>query len=307
MTDFWTILLFVLAVFLIFYNFSTKFHYYVRISFFYITILLHGMEVCVTMIPSWLGSKGADYVFHSFYYWSKWTGIHTTVYNYEITQVDGPAIVICNHQNILNILSLPNPTKSRQRTPKMKVSKKSSLDIVSMSSVWPKHCAVMMKRILAYVPFFNLGAYFSSTIFIDRFNRERAMASVDYCATEMKKRNLKLWVFPEGTRNRDGGFIPFKKGAFNIAVRAQLPIIPVVFSDYRTFYSKPGRYFKNDGEVVIRVLDPIPTEGLTLDDVNELSDKCRDLMLVAYREVTAEAWKRTADRRGEQLVDKKID
>ncbi|CAO4381050.1 unnamed protein product [Caenorhabditis nigoni] len=281
MTDFWTILLFLLAVFLIFYNFSTKFHYYVRISFFYITILLHGMEVCVTMIPSWLGSKGADYVFHSFYYWSKWTGIHTTVYNYEITQVDGPAIVICNHQ--------------------------SSLDIVSMSSVWPKHCAVMMKRILAYVPFFNLGAYFSSTIFIDRFNRERAMASVDYCATEMKKRNLKLWVFPEGTRNRDGGFIPFKKGAFNIAVRAQLPIIPVVFSDYRTFYSKPGRYFKNDGEVVIRVLDPIPTTGLTLDDVNELSDKCRDLMLVAYREVTAEAWKRTADRRGEQLVDKKID
>lgn len=282
MMDFWTgIALSLLAVFLILYNLSTVFHYYTRISFFYITILLHGMEVCVTMIPSWLGGKGADYVFHSFYYWSKWTGIHTTVHNYEITQIEGPAIVICNHQ--------------------------SSLDIVSMSSIWPKQCAVMMKRILAYVPFFNLGAYFSGTIFIDRFNRERAMASVDYCATEMKKRNLKLWVFPEGTRNREGGFIPFKKGAFNIAVRAQIPIIPVVFSDYRPFYSKPGRYFKNDGEVVIRALEPISTKGLTLDDVNDLSDKCRDIMLAAYREVTAEAWKRTSDRRGETTEGKKLE
>lgn len=250
-----------------------------RISFYYFTILLHGMEVCVTMIPSWLNGKGADYVFHSFFYWCKWTGVHTTVYGYEKTQVEGPAVVICNHQ--------------------------SSLDILSMASIWPKNCVVMMKRILAYVPFFNLGAYFSNTIFIDRYNRERAMASVDYCASEMKNRNLKLWVFPEGTRNREGGFIPFKKGAFNIAVRAQIPIIPVVFSDYRDFYSKPGRYFKNDGEVVIRVLDAIPTKGLTLDDVSELSDMCRDVMLAAYKEVTLEAQQRNATRRGETKDGKK--
>ncbi|CAI2355191.1 unnamed protein product [Caenorhabditis sp. 36 PRJEB53466] len=273
--------LFVLAVLFTLYHVSTVCHFYLRISFFYLTILVHGMEVCVTMIPSWLQGKGADYVFHSFYYWCKlWTGCRTTVYGFENTEFDGPAVVICNHQ--------------------------SSLDILAMASVWPKHCVVMMKKILAWIPFFNLGAYFSNTIFIDRYNREKAMASVDYCATEMKKRNLKLWVFPEGTRNRDGGFLPFKKGAFNIAVRAQIPIIPVVFSDYRNFYSKPGHYFRNDGEIVIRALEPISTQGLTLDDVPELSDKCRDVMLAAYEKVTEEANQRSAERRGE-VESKKID
>ncbi|CAI5453070.1 unnamed protein product [Caenorhabditis angaria] len=262
--DLWlAILLFFLGFLLVLYNVSADFNYYSRISFFYFTILLHGMVCCVTMIPSWLKTRGADHVFEGFYYWCKWSGVHTTVHNYEGGQIEGSAVVICNHQ--------------------------SSLDILAMCSVWPHRCVVMMKKLLAYVPFFNFASMLACTIFIDRTNRDKAMQSVDYCVSEMKKRDLKLWIFPEGTRNRAGGLMPFKKGAFNIAIRAQLPIIPIVFSDYRPFYSKPGKYFKTNGEIVIEVMEPIPTEGLTLEDVPEFSEKVRQKMLETYERISAEA------------------
>lgn len=43
---------------------------------------------------------------------------------------------------------------------------------------------------------------------------------------------IKLWIFPEGTRNNAGSMLPFKKGAFHVAVSGQIPILPVVFSSY---------------------------------------------------------------------------
>ena len=57
--------------------------------------------------------------------------------------------------------------------------------------------------------------------------------------------------------------LPFKKGAFNIAIRAQIPVIPIVFSSYLQFYSKEKRYYHDNGEVIAEVLDPIPTKGVS--------------------------------------------
>lgn len=56
--------------------------------------------------------------------------------------------------------------------------------------------------------------------------------------------------------------LPFKKGAFNIAVQAQLPIIPIVFSYYKPFYSKSLKYFKNNGKVVVQIMKSIETKGV---------------------------------------------
>lgn len=78
----------------------------------------------------------------------------------------------------------------------------------------------------------------------------------------MHDKSLKLWIFPEGTRHRTEGFHPFKKGAFNIAVHAQIPIIPVVVSSYQTFYSKDKKYFRWPGHVIVQVMNPIETKGV---------------------------------------------
>lgn len=60
----------------------------------------------------------------------------------------------------------------------------------------------------------------------------------------------KIWLFPEGTRNKDfTKLLPFKKGAFNIAVAAQVPIIPVVYSPY--YFINAKKFIFNKGKFVI--------------------------------------------------------
>lgn len=66
----------------------------------------------------------------------------------------------------------------------------------------------------------------------------------------------KIWLFPEGTRNKDYTKLqPFKKGAFNIAVAAQVPIIPVVFSPY--YFINKEKYIFNKGEPPLTIHFPL--------------------------------------------------
>lgn len=81
-----------------------------------------------------------------------------------------------------------------------------------------------------------------------------------------------------GTRHHNHGLLPFKKGAFNIAVGGHFPIIPVVISDYTPFYSKPMHYFRPQGHVVVQVMDSVPTDKLTNDDVLELCERIQTSM-----------------------------
>jgi len=78
--------------------------------------------------------------------------------------------------------------------------------------------------------------------------------------------------------------LPFKKGAFHLAIQAQLPILPIVSQGYSHIYDSSKRSFPG-GELEIRVLEPIPTKGLTTDDVNDLMDKTRNLMLKHLKEM----------------------
>lgn len=98
---------------------------------------------------------------------------------------------------------------------------------------------------------------------MDRARHEKAQEALKKAADAIVNKNMKIWVFPEGTRNADHKLLPFKKGAFNIAVFAQIPIIPVVISDYKPFYSKGEKYFHSNGEIVVQVLDPVSTKGVS--------------------------------------------
>ncbi len=82
---------------------------------------------------------------------------------------------------------------------------------------------------------------------------------------------LKLWIFPEGTRSSGDEMLPFKKGAFHLAITSQLPVSPVVFSRYLHVDHKQQRF--ETGEVIITVLPPISTEGMTLQQLPELMEQ----------------------------------
>ncbi|KAF8923964.1 1-acylglycerol-3-phosphate O-acyltransferase [Dissophora ornata] len=102
----------------------------------------------------------------------------------------------------------------------------------------------------------------------------------------MAKHNSGIWIFPEGTRSRleTADLLPFKKGAFHLAIQSQHPILPIVAEGYSHIYDSTKRSFPG-GELEIRVLEPIPTTGLTADDVNELMEKTRNVMLKHLQEM----------------------
>ena len=95
--------------------------------------------------------------------------------------------------------------------------------------MWPKNCTPLVKSSLKYIPFFNISAILSNTVFVNRFNKEDGKQAVNQAVETILHRKLEF-----GYSRRVLGFtnmecLPFKKGAFNIAVQAQIPIVPVVY------------------------------------------------------------------------------
>ena len=96
------------------------------------------------------------------------------------------------------------------------------------------------------------------------------------CNDRLEKR-VSVMLFPEGTRTRDGSLGQFKDGAFRLAIEHQAPILPLVVDG--TFEAlQAGSWKMNVTDAEVRVLDPIPTEGMTKDDIPALRERVRDLI-----------------------------
>ncbi|KAF3924835.1 hypothetical protein ABW21_db0203599 [Orbilia brochopaga] len=140
----------------------------------------------------------------------------------------------------------------------------SELDVLVLGRIFPKYCSVSAKSSLKHMPFLGWFMASTGTVFIDRANRQNALTSFDNAARDMKTRRQSVWIFPEGTRSyaTTPMMLPFKKGAFHLAVQAQVPIVPVVVQNYSHVLNVKARTFES-GTVRIKVLPPVPTAGMT--------------------------------------------
>jgi 1-acyl-sn-glycerol-3-phosphate acyltransferase len=81
-------------------------------------------------------------------------------------------------------------------------------------------------------------------------------------------------------------FLPFKFGAFRLAIEAQVPIVPVVISSYKPIYNADRQanvYYWRHGSISVTCLEPIATTGMTIDnDLHRLTDMTRQRMMIAY-------------------------
>ena len=86
----------------------------------------------------------------------------------------------------------------------------------------------------------------SKTVFIDRENRATARAAFDSAAAHMRREKQSVFIFPEGTRSYAAtpDLLPFKKGAFHLAIQAQVPIVPIVVANYAHMLSAKARIFR---------------------------------------------------------------
>ena len=95
-------------------------------------------------------------------------------------------------------------------------------------------------------------------------------------------------IFPEGTRSRTGELLPFKDGAFRLAVESGVPILPLVVAGTRARDGQGLAASSGRARAEVRVLEPISTEGLTLADVPALRDRVRALIHRGARAAAAE-------------------
>ncbi|KAL6034290.1 hypothetical protein STEG23_015032 [Scotinomys teguina] len=154
-----------------------------------------------------------------------------------------------------------------------------------LMEILPKRCVLIAKRELLFMGPVGLIMYLGGVYFINRQRAKTAMSLMADLGDLMVKDNLKVWVYPEGTRNDNGDLLPFKKGAFYLAIQAQVPIIPVVYSSFSSFYNVKKKRFTS-GTIRVQVLDPVPTTGLTDADVTKLVDTCYQSMRDTFLQIS---------------------
>ncbi|MEO9275216.1 1-acylglycerol-3-phosphate O-acyltransferase [Marinomonas sp. 5E14-1] len=150
-----------------------------------------------------------------------------------------------------------------------------NFDLFTLAKVLPKGVVTVGKNSLLWIPFFGALYWVSGNILINRDNRKKAIATIDQVVAKMKKDTLSIWMFPEGTRSRGRGWLPFKRGAFHAAVQAGVPIVPIVCSNT---HEQVHLNRLNNGKVIVEMLDPIDTTDLSETDVVELIKVCEQKM-----------------------------
>ncbi|KAL8906178.1 MAG: hypothetical protein Q9171_006383 [Xanthocarpia ochracea] len=162
----------------------------------------------------------------------------------------------------------------------------SELDVLLLAHVFPPYCSVTAKSSLKRVPFLGWFMALSGTVFIDRANSQSARQAFSGAASEMLSHKQSVFIFPEGTRSYARGpeLGGFKKGAFHLAVQAQVDVVPVVCANYWGLLGAREWRFRS-GEIPVRVLEPVSTKGLAVEDVEDLTMRVRERMLEALQEI----------------------
>jgi 1-acyl-sn-glycerol-3-phosphate acyltransferase len=172
-------------------------------------------------------------------------GVEVTVHGAEHLAAGGPFVLTPNHQSHLDILALLGFLPGRTR-------------FAAKRELWRHPIVGGVLDTLDMVP-------------IDRDSPEVAIAALGRADGAAGS----LVVFPEGTRSRDGQLREFKKGAFVLAIRAGLPVVPVICRGTRRLMPRGSRLTVVPGPVEIIVEQPIPTAGLSYDDRDALAAQVR--------------------------------
>jgi 1-acyl-sn-glycerol-3-phosphate acyltransferase len=151
---------------------------------------------------------------------------------------------------------------------------RSYLDTATLFAHLGRRIGLFAKKELLKVPILGVGMGFVNIMAIDRSNRERALTTVR-AATERIRSGVSFGVFVEGTRARPGELLPFKKGAFYMALETGVSVVPVAMKNTDRLMGK-GEGTARAGTIEMVILPPVETGGLSTDeDVKRLMAEVR--------------------------------
>ncbi len=155
----------------------------------------------------------------------------------------------------------------------------SLFDVPSLTLAIRADLKFVTKRELLFIPIFGWSLWCAGFLFIDRKRRDRAVRSLARGSRKLRA-GASILAFPEGTRSPTGELLPFKKGAFVLALEAGAPVVPVSISGGTSVLTK-GSLRIRPGVVRIVIGAPIETAGMNLDDRDRLMVLVRDRITAA--------------------------
>ena len=150
---------------------------------------------------------------------------------------------------------------------------RSYLDTATLFACTGRRIGLVAKKELLKAPVLGQGMGFVNIIAIDRSNPERAMESMRK-AKQVIDAGYSFGVFAEGTRAMPGELLPFKKGAFHLALQTDAPIVPVAIKNTDWMMGKKTG-LAYSGTIEMTILPPIDTKNMTTDDLMDLLKKTR--------------------------------
>jgi 1-acyl-sn-glycerol-3-phosphate acyltransferase len=201
----------------------------------------------------------------------RWQHACARVWSWLILKTSGIRVRVEGLENV-------NP----QTTAIFCVNHQSAMDIPVLFVHLPVQFRFVAKRSLFHLPFLGWHLRRSGHIAVDRGRPHEAVKSMEEAARKVRE-GRSVVLFPEGHRSRNGEMGPFKGGSFYLAILAGVPIVPITLNGTRDAL-KPETYHVRHARVEMVVHPPVPTEGLTTDDVESLSSRIRSQILSRFNQ-----------------------
>jgi 1-acyl-sn-glycerol-3-phosphate acyltransferase len=172
------------------------------------------------------------------------------------------------------------------RHPYVVVSNHESFADILLISHLPWEMKWLSKAELFRIPIMGWMMWLAGDIPVKRGFGPSAVEAMERCRKALRQR-VSVMIFPEGTRSKTAELLPFKDGAFRLAIEAGVPILPLALSGTGTALPKHGWRFGRSA-AHLRVLEPVDTAGLTLADAPALKAQIRDLIVRTRDSLAAE-------------------
>jgi len=215
------------------------------------TIATFGISAIV-VAAALLGHRG-DFYERAARTWARWilwaSGVRVKVEGLENFALERPQIVASNHQ--------------------------SWFDVFALAAILPKRSRFIAKEELRRIPLFGRAWSSAGHISINRQDRKRAINALDAAGAAMRGDNSAVVIFPEGTRSRSGELQPFKKGAFMLALRTGIEILPTAIVGSRGVLKK-GDWRVKSGPIIVRFGQPVDSARYTEGHRDELLAEVQD-------------------------------
>ena len=146
----------------------------------------------------------------------------------------------------------------------------------------------VMKQSLRKIPFVGTACDSAGFIFVDNSSPQAAAKTIEQAKSKLE-RGASIIIFPEGSRSETGKLLPFKKGAFQMALDLKCPIVPLTING--TIEVMPTKSFSlNPHKIELIIHDPIATENYKTENIRETAINVRELSEKSKNSITFGLW-----------------